>query len=265
SCTGRALETRRVPTPDGWRRRDRHGAPSMTDAVVRQHHEAQRAYFQSADQPTMIPEKTPYVRRHFRELVEGAALTPGARVLEIGSGLGRFTHLLDEHGFRVVGTDISPGQIEALKRRFPHIETIVGAADELPIPASPFDAVVGFFMLHHLPDLPAAFRRCADLLRPGGVVAFCEPNAWYLPFYLQVLLTPRMRWSVERGIRHMRAGVLGPALGGAGFRDVSFRYYGCFPPALYNLAAGRAVESVVEALPLPRPARAFVLVTARRA
>ncbi|HEY8536000.1 MAG TPA: class I SAM-dependent methyltransferase [Vicinamibacterales bacterium] len=237
----------------------------MTDAVVRQHHEAQRAYFQSADQPTMIPEKTPYVRRHFRELVEGAALTPGARVLEIGSGLGRFTHLLDEHGFRVVGTDISPGQIEALKRRFPHIETIVGAADELPIPASPFDAVVGFFMLHHLPDLPAAFRRCADLLRPGGVVAFCEPNAWYLPFYLQVLLTPRMRWSVERGIRNMRRGVLEPALTAAGFRDVSFRYYGWLPPALYNLAVGRALESAVDALPLPGAARAFVLVTARRA
>ncbi len=250
--------------------RDRHGmesarAMTMTDGVVRQHHDGQRAYFQSADQPTMLPERTPYIRRHFRQLVDGAALTPGARVLEIGSGLGRFTRLLDEEGFRVVGSDISPGQVDALRRRFPHIETLVGAADDLPVPASPFDAVVGFFMLHHVPDLAAAFRRCAALLRPGGAVAFCEPNAWYLPFYLQVLLTPRMRWSVERGIRHMRPGVLGPALTAAGFRDLSFRHYGWLPPALYNLAPGRALESAVEALPLPCAARAFVLVTARRA
>lgn len=120
-------------------------------------------------------------------------------------------------------------------------------------------------MLHHVPDLATAFRHCAAQLKPGGVVAFCEPNAWYLPFYLQVLLTPRMRWSVERGIRHMRPGVLGPALTAAGFRDLSFRYYGLLPPAIYNLAAGRALESAVDALPLPGATRAFVLVTARRA
>lgn len=237
----------------------------MTDSGSRLHHDGQRAYFESADQPTMLPDETPYSRRHFQRLVEAAALTPGDRVLEIGSGLGRFTRMFDAAGFRVVASDISPDQIGALKRRFPHIETRVGAADELPLTGAPFDAVVGLFMLHHVPDLAAAFKRCAALVKPGGVVSFCEPNAWYLPVYLQVLLTPRMRWSVERGILNMRPAVLGPALTAAGFRDLSFDYYGLLPPALYNLGPGRAVESAVAALPLPAAARAFVLVSARRA
>jgi ubiquinone/menaquinone biosynthesis C-methylase UbiE len=228
------------------------------------HHARQRSYFQSADQPTMRPDESHYNRRHFRRLVETAGLTPGARVLEIGSGLGRFTRMFHEDGYRVVASDISSGQIAMLAQRFPDIETIVGPADELPANGEPFDAVTGFFVLHHLPDLAAAFRRLAALVKPGGIVGFCEPSAFYLPFYLQVLLTPRMRWSVEQGIRHMRPGVLRPALEAVGFERVTFHYYGQFPPLIYNAVPGRAVEAALEALPLPDIARAFVQVTAHR-
>lgn len=212
----------------------------------------------------MLPGESAYGRRHFQALVENAGLIPGSRVLEVGAGMGRFTRMLDEAGFRVVASDLSEGQIANLRRDFPHVEAIVADAAGLPLPAEPYDAVVGFFTLHHMPDLRAAFARFARVVRPGGVVAFCEPNAFYLPFYLQILLTPRMSWSVEKGVANMRPSVFRSAISAANLEAVSLRRYGFFPPALYNLAAGRHVEQTLDRLPLPGAARAFQIVVARR-
>src|SRR5262249_41270550 len=41
--------------------------------------------------------------------------------------------------------------------------------------AGPFDAVIGSSVLHHL-DLAASLPRMFDLIRPGGWLAFAEPN-----------------------------------------------------------------------------------------
>lgn len=231
--------------------------------VIAEQKSGQKAYFRSADQPTMLPGETPYILRHFQTLITEGGITRGQRVLEIGAGMGRFTCLFEEAGVEVVATDVSPEQIAELKTRFPSIHTAVAGADDLPVDLGTFDAVVGFFVLHHLPDLKVAFQSFRRLLKPGGVVAFCEPQAFYIPYYLQIWLTPRMRWSVERGTADMRKGVLSPILQSAGFSDLSYRYYGHFPPLLYNSRIGRSTEQVLEALPLPGWARAFQIVQGR--
>lgn len=229
------------------------------------HNDGQRAYFESADQPTMVPTESAYSRRHFQSLIDGAGLRPDSRVLEIGAGMGRFTRMFDAAGFDIVASDISPGQVAALQRHFPNVEAFVADAEGLPDPVRPYDAVVGFFTLHHMPDLRAAFASFVRVLRPGGLIAFCEPNAFYVPFYLQVLLTPRMKWSVEKGIQNMRRAILEPAMADAGLVDPQFTHYGYFPPIIYNHTVGRQMDRLLDALPLPGPARAFQIVTARRA
>ncbi len=211
----------------------------------------------------MIPGETPYILRHFQTLMTESGLTPGQRVIEIGAGMGRFTCLFEGAGVEAVATDISPELIDELKARFPSIRAVVAEADDLPADLGPFDAVVGFFVLHHLPDLKMAFQSFRRLLKPGGVVAFCEPQAFYFPYYLQILLTPRMRWSVERGTTNMREGVLSPIMQSAGFTNLSYRYYGNFPPSLYNSRIGRSTERVLDALPMPGWARAFQIVQGR--
>lgn len=228
------------------------------------HNAAQKDYFQTADHPTILPQVSAYVKRHVDRVLAAAGLQPGARLLEVGAGLGRFSWLLREHGFAVTACDISPELIASLRERYPDIPAFVGDACDLPADeGGGYDAVVGFFMLHHLPDLTATFRSLASQLRPGGRLVFCEPNAWYLPFYAQILLTPGMRWRVDKGVMNMRASVLSPALEAAGLSQINYRHYGFLPPGVYNRDWGRGLDHGLERLPLPARSRAFQIITAQ--
>ena len=105
------------------------------------------------------------------------------RALEIGSGTGYFTLNLLRAGVvgEAMATDISPGMLSRLETSAAElglsVETAACEAAELPFEGDSFDLVFGHAVLHHLPDLPAAFREFRRVLRPGGVVAFCgEPS-----------------------------------------------------------------------------------------
>ena len=106
-----------------------------------------------------------------------------ARALEIGAGTGYFSLNLLRAGVvrEAVATDISPGMLRRLERSAAelgeHVETAACEASALPFEDDSFDLVFGHAVLHHLPDLDAAFREFRRVLRPRGVVAFCgEPS-----------------------------------------------------------------------------------------
>jgi ubiquinone/menaquinone biosynthesis C-methylase UbiE len=107
------------------------------------------------------------------------------RALEIGAGTGYFTLNLLRAGVvgEAVATDISPGMLGRLERSAEElglaVETAACEAAELPFADDSFDLVFGHAVLHHLPDLPAAFREFRRVLRPGGVVAFCGEPSYY--------------------------------------------------------------------------------------
>jgi ubiquinone/menaquinone biosynthesis C-methylase UbiE len=105
------------------------------------------------------------------------------RALEIGAGTGYFSLNLLRAGIvdSAVASDISLGMLheleESAKRLGVRIETVQCEADQLPFPDDSFDLVFGHAVLHHLPDLDAAFREFRRVLRPGGQIAFCgEPS-----------------------------------------------------------------------------------------
>jgi SAM-dependent methyltransferase len=107
------------------------------------------------------------------------------RALEIGAGTGYFTLNLLRAGVigDAVATDISPGMLHALERSAgelgERVETAACEAAELPFGDDSFDLVFGHAVLHHLPDLDAAFREFRRVLRPGGLIAFCgEPSRY---------------------------------------------------------------------------------------
>lgn len=125
-------------------------------------------------------------RRRAELIIEAAGLGPGRNVLEIGCGTGMFTERFAAAGARIVAVDISPDLLEkALDRRLPadrvRFEQRRFENLELSDPAiqswaaGGFDAIIGSSVLHHL-DIPAAIKTCHRLLRPGGRIAFAEPN-----------------------------------------------------------------------------------------
>jgi SAM-dependent methyltransferase len=231
--------------------------------------EFQRGYFSSDDRTVRIaPGETPVVRRHLQKTLDPLALPPGARVLELGCGMGRFTAALLARGYQVTALDLSEYLIDRLRSAFDGVAgltAIAGRAEDVAdLTEGPFDAVVGFFFLHHLKPLAPTFDAFTRVLRPGAQVAFCEPNAFNPLVYLQVTFTPGMSWKGEPSIPSMRPSVVGRLFEERGYSDVRTFRYGMLPPQVANRAVGARLERTLEALPPLRPFSAYRVFQARR-
>jgi SAM-dependent methyltransferase len=240
-------------------------AGAMSDRV---HNQAQRAYFEMADKPRMVPVDSAYLRRHVDALVRFGSLVPGERILEVGCGMGRYTLLLAGRGLHADGLDLSPVLLERLREyagnRF---RGALYAADIENPPAEMagrYDAVIALFALHHMHDLRTAFQSMSHLLKPGGRVVFLEPNAYNPLFYLQILATPGMSWQGDKGIVMMRRRVVFDALHEAGFVRPEMTRFGFLPPFVANRRGGMRVEAVLERVPLWRGLLPFQLFRAAR-
>jgi SAM-dependent methyltransferase len=227
------------------------------------HNRTQREYFESVEKQTMVPRDTPYLRRHVEELVRFGEIGPSDRLLDVGCGMGRYTLLLARGGLQVEGLDLSPVLLERLRAAAgPELSIPVHALDVLAAPAAlgrRFDAVIGFFTLHHLHDLDRSFSAMSALLRPGGRVVFLEPNPLNPLYYVQMAITPGMTWAGDGGIVRMRAGVVRRAMEAAGLTGFRLERFGFAPPFVANRPAGAAAERVLERFPPFRPALPFQL------
>jgi 2-polyprenyl-3-methyl-5-hydroxy-6-metoxy-1,4-benzoquinol methylase len=239
----------------------------MTDFDT--HNRAQVAYFEQAGKEAMKPVASRYVERQVDELVRFAELVEGERVLDVGCGMGRYTFPLAERGLKVDGLDLSRTLLDQLEGfnagRYDiplHCMDVVAAPGTLE---ERFDAVVGFFTLHHLHDLPSSFRAMSSLVKPGGRIVFLEPNPLNILYYLQIVFAPGMTWAGDKGILKMRRRTLFQAMGEAGLSDLALKRFGFLPPFLVNRRFGPAAEALLEAFPVWRPVLPFQLVRGKRA
>lgn len=117
------------------------------------------------------------INRH----VIAAHLPPGARVLDIGGGPGRYTLWLAERGHRVVLADLSPELLAIAREQVaasaakPLVEEIIeaDARDLSRWPDAAFDAVLALGPFYHLTaegDRNRAAAELARVVRPGGPV-----------------------------------------------------------------------------------------------
>lgn len=239
-------------------------APSSSDA----HNDVQRAHFAGGvwRNPRMRPVSSPYVSRLADRLALFGDLSTSERILEVGCGMGKFTLPLLERGYALEGFDLSPDLLAELRAHLPAGRTVrLHCGDALDPPEDlrgNYDAVIGFFTLHHLIDLRTAFRAMRMYLRPGGRLIFLEPNAYNPLFYLQITLTPGMRWRAEKGLLRMTRRRFVVALGDTGFHDIRCERFGMFPPAVTNRAFGPRLEDAIGRLTILRPLSAFQVVRA---
>lgn len=223
----------------------------MKPEEIEVHNRTQIRYF-GALKPNMMPNETPYIRRHVAEMLEFAKITPADRVLEVGCGMGRYTIPLIHAGVHVEGLDLSPFLLAKLREAAPRDVTL-HEADIWHPPAhleAQFDAAIGFFTLHHLHDLELCFESMARLVKPGGRIVFLEPNAFNPLYYVQVAITPGMTWEGDRGIADMRKGRVFRAMRHAGLTDLRVHRFGYFPPFIANTTVGAKAERVMEKITL---------------
>ncbi|RNG17854.1 class I SAM-dependent methyltransferase [Streptomyces botrytidirepellens] len=99
-------------------------------------------------------------------IVEHLAKTNGT-ILDVGCGNGKFITRIrqDRPDIKVIGLDISIGIITSVSH-----PVAVADAQALPVADASVDAVLAMHMLYHVPDIPAAIKEAARVLRPGGLV-----------------------------------------------------------------------------------------------
>jgi SAM-dependent methyltransferase len=235
--------------------------PAQPD--IAEHNRLQIRYFEHAGKEAMRPASTPYVERQVDTLVRFAGLAAGDHILDVGCGMGRYTVPLAERGLAVEGIDISRTLLDRLEAfNAGRHEIPLHCADILELPElldRTFDAAVGFFTLHHLHDLPAAFAAIARLVRPGGRIAFLEPNPLNVLYYIQLAVVPGMTWQGDKGILSMRPRTVFGAMDEAGLTSPTLERFGLFPPFAANRPFGARLERCLERVPLWGPLLAFQL------
>ena len=126
----------------------------------------------------------PITRRFF----EAAGIGRGMKVLDVGSGAGDVALLVADlvgPSGRVVGVDMNAEILETARERasvagWRNVEFLAGDFAAV-VTDRDFDAVVGRWVLMHVPDPVTLVRNAAARLRIGGIVAFHENDFTYPP------------------------------------------------------------------------------------
>lgn len=100
------------------------------------------------------------------------ALSPGARVADLGCGHGYEVQALLQRGLAPVGVDLSAGMLACAAELVPG-RLVQADLRRLPLAAASLDGVWSVHALLHVPatQLPAVLADVRRVLRPGGMAA----------------------------------------------------------------------------------------------
>lgn len=100
---------------------------------------------------------------------------PGARLLDIGCGNGRFMMQMQDAGWKVTG--IEPDPAGAARAVSAGLNVRTGSIDTLEgIDREHFDAVSLHHVIEHLHRPHETLQRCREVLKPGGNIVIATPN-----------------------------------------------------------------------------------------
>lgn len=150
-------------------------------------------------------------------------------LLEVGCGAGYSSQYLKGKYRTYTGIDYSENLVE-LARRMHRSEEITFVASDLLAFESPqrFDAVLLIGVLHHVPDIEAALRKCRSLLKSGGYIVANEPQPNNKLVHHARRIRARIDASYSADQEELRPSFLRALLTQVGFIDVTCKPQGLF-------------------------------------
>jgi 2-polyprenyl-6-hydroxyphenyl methylase / 3-demethylubiquinone-9 3-methyltransferase len=141
------------------------------------------------------PVRLAYIRdalcKHFGRNPKQVPSLGGLRVLDIGCGAGLLCEPLTRLGGTLVGVDPSAKNIAAARLHAQAsgltIDYRVGTAEALAAAGERFDAVLAMEVVEHVADVNLFVRRCAEMVRPGGLMILATLNRTLKSFALAIV------------------------------------------------------------------------------
>lgn len=140
----------------------------------------------------------------FDRLLDSSTLR-GVRVLEIGSGTGRFSRVITDFGGRLTILDIGPNLVTSVAGEL-QCDGIAGDTLYLPFDDDCFDAVISSECIEHTMVPDEAIREMCRVCRPNGLVCITTPNRlWYPVMRLAQKIGARKYAGIENWVSPGRA------------------------------------------------------------
>src|SRR2546421_6211311 len=123
----------------------------------------------------------------------------GARLLEIGCGMGTDLLQFARGGAKVTGVDLTPRSVEISRQHLAVYnepgDFAISDCETLPFAGDSFDVVYSNGVLHHTPDTVGAVGEIHRVLRPGGQARVMLYHRGSLAYWGQVII----RYGILRG------------------------------------------------------------------
>jgi 2-polyprenyl-6-hydroxyphenyl methylase/3-demethylubiquinone-9 3-methyltransferase len=115
----------------------------------------------------------------------------GLRILDVGCGGGVLSEPLARLGAEVVGADPASANIAAAKLHAEEagvmVDYRVAVAEELADAGERFDIVLAMEVVEHVADLNLFVARCAEMVKPGGLMIVATLNRTLKSFALAIV------------------------------------------------------------------------------
>ena len=156
------------------------------------------------------PVRLGYIRnaacRHFGRDPKALDCLRDLRILDIGCGAGILSEPLARIGAAVVGADAAATNIEVAKlhaaRSGLDIDYRNVAAEALADAGERFDIVLAMEVVEHVADVDLFVRRCAEMVKAGGLMVVATINRTLKSFALAIVGAEYILGLLPRGTHH---------------------------------------------------------------
>ncbi len=205
--------------------------------------------------------------RRAQLLIEVGKITHNTHALEVGCGTGLFTgKILETTKCNIIAIDVSHDLLKIATQKHPSVDFRIGDAMSLTFPENTFDVVYGSSVLHHL-DMEKAYKEFFRVLKPGGRIAFAEPNMINPQIFIQKNVpfikkylgdspdeTAIIRWKTEKELKNI------------GYAKVVISPYDFLHPIVPEFLTSfvEAIGNVLEKIPVLKEIAGSVVISAEK-